>query len=178
MGKGTLGPTRPPTPPAGKGRPWDVHRLRDLGAGVKDVLQKAQESGDPLLLTPHLRKRLIGIGTALQNAVLLLEANREEEIECTMHDLENMVAMVDLDLEQHCFLNQLAPFMLIAEHVEPDHVLKADWQFTDANDGLRRGGVEVDNVFHSDANLSDDGSSGSHADFELDQVSDRSWARE
>ena len=81
-----------------------------------------------------------------------------------------------LDLEQHCFLHQLAPFMLIAEHVEPDHVLKADWQLmnSDVSEAFRRGGVEVDNVLHSDANLSDDGSSCSHADFELDQVSDRS----
>ena len=179
MGKGALGQTRPPTPPAGKGRPWDVQRLRDLGAGVKDILQKAQESGNPLQLTPHLRKRLIGIGTALQNAVLLLDANRGSEIKYTMHELENPVAMADLDLREHCFLNQLAPFTLIAEHVEADRILKADWQLTDVDDGLRRGGIEFDDhVFHSDANISDDGSTGSHADFELDQVSDRSWARE
>ena len=173
IGKDALGQTRPPTPPAPTKRPWDTKRLRDLGDGVKDVLSKAQESGDPLKLTPHLRKRLIGIGTSLQNAVLFVDAGRESEAEFTMEDIEYEVMMIDSEMAIHCNYHNLEPPTPIAEHVHPDSTFNFK---LDVGDGdFRRGGEELDEegsfINYSDGNFTDDDS---HADFELDQVSARS----
>ena len=93
---------------------WNQQRLRDYGAGLKQILEKAPtQPGGGKLLTPDLLKRITSMSEYLGDAVLHIDAgDLSYASDEHLRDIHDAVLQIDLDFADEmaeCNFTDFAP---------------------------------------------------------------------